>query len=156
MRDGNNAENFRGTVADIGSITVEEQDELGNIIRKNYKTVKVEVSEDYLKDINKSILSDTGGKINLGNQIFYYNDWKFEYDNASGSYFYTFTIDENINNASLTENRRGKEAAIGQRTFQNHYCESEHGAEGLQGAGTSGVHLHDQRRRNFRGGYQPD
>lgn len=114
MRDGNNGENFQGTVTSIGIKT----DENGaNVIGENgnvLKTVTVAVTADYLKDINKCTLSDSGGKINLGNQIFYYNDWTFNYDAASDTYSYTFTIDESINDANLTETRRGKEATIGQ------------------------------------------
>ncbi len=104
LRDGNNGENFQGTVVSpIGTVTKDN---------KTYKTVKVEVNAEYLKDINKCTLSDTGGKINLGNQIFYYNDWKMEKD--GDKYYYTFTIDESRNDASLTNNRIGKEATIGQ------------------------------------------
>ena len=102
MRDGNNGENFQGTVTGI--------DSLGN----GLKTVTVAVTADYLEDINKCTLSDNGGKINLGNQIFYYTDWKMDYDAGSGTYSYTFTIDEKVNNANLTDTRRGKEATIGQ------------------------------------------
>ena len=117
MRDGNNGENFQGIVKDIGTIDVQEEDLAGNMVNKTYKTVSIEVSAGYLKDINKCTLSDTGGKINLGNQIFYYNDWKMEKTtNANGEevYTYVFTIDESINGAKLTETRRGKEATIGQ------------------------------------------
>ena len=114
MRDGNNGENFRGEVTAIG-VKKDSQDntvygENGNAL----KTVTVKVDAAYLKDINKCTLSDTGGKINLGNQIFYYNDWEFKYDENSDTYTYTFTIDESINDANLTESRRGKEATIGQ------------------------------------------
>lgn len=102
MRDGNNGENFQGEVTGIGTN------------QNGDKTVTVKVNADYLKDINKCTLSDSGGKINLGNQIFYYNDWTFNYDKDTDTYSYTFTIDESINNANLTESRRGKEATIGQ------------------------------------------
>ena len=117
MRDGNNGENFQGIVKDIGTTTVPVKDDKGNTVDKTYKTVSIEVSAEYLKDINKCTLSDTGGKINLGNQIFYYNDWKIEKttDDAAGEvYTYVFTIDESLNDAKLTESRRGKEATIGQ------------------------------------------
>ena len=113
MRDGNNGENFRGKVTEIGS-TTKKVTENGVEVDKNFKTVTVAVTAEYLKDLNKCTLSDTGGKINLGNQIFYYNDWKMNYDAASDSYSYTFIIDESINDANLTETRRGKEATIGQ------------------------------------------
>lgn len=114
MRDGNNGENFQGTVTDIGTKPVEVEDENGNKQIVDFKTVTVEVDAAYLKDINKCTLSDTGGKINLGNQIFYYTDWTFNYDENTDTYSYTFTIDESMNDASLTETRRGKEASIGQ------------------------------------------
>lgn len=114
MRDGNNGENFQGIVKEIGNTTVEVETENGTKEQKTYKTVTVAVTADYLKDINKCTLSDSGGKINLGNQIFYYNDWTFNYDKVSDTYSYTFTIDESINDANLTETRRGKEATIGQ------------------------------------------
>ena len=113
MRDGNNGENFQGEVTAIGS-TTKTVSENGANVNKTFKTVTVEVPADYLKDINKCTLSDSGGKINLGNQIFYYNDWTFNYDKDTDTYSYTFTIDESINGANLTESRRGKEATIGQ------------------------------------------
>ena len=117
MRDGNNGENFQGIVKEIGNTTVEVETENGTKEQKTYKTVTVAVTADYLKDINKCTLSDSGGKINLGNQIFYYNDWEFKCTtDAQGKevYTYTFTIDESINNAKVTESRRNKEATIGQ------------------------------------------
>ena len=101
MRDGNNGENFQGVVTEIG--TADDP---------KYKTVTIEVEAQYLTDINKSILSDQGGKINLGNQMFYYTDWTMTQNGDTCSY--TFTIDESVNNASLTETRKGKEASIGQ------------------------------------------
>ena len=114
MRDGNNGENFYGTVTAVEAKKDENDnivtDENGNVL----KTVTVKVTADYLKDINKCTLSDSGGKINLGNQIFYYTDWTFNYNEAADTYSYTFTIDESVNDANLTDSRRGKEAAIGQ------------------------------------------
>ena len=112
MRDGNNGENFQGTVTDIGIKKDENDQPVTGVNGNTLKTVEIEVKAEYLKDINKSTLSDNGGKINLGNQIFYYTDWTLKEDN--GTYYYTFTIDESINNASLTDTRRGKEATIGQ------------------------------------------
>ncbi|MBR5596769.1 MAG: flagellar hook-associated protein FlgK [Lachnospiraceae bacterium] len=114
MRDGNNGENFQGKVTEIGI----KEDGNGNQEKgpngNGLKTVTVKVDADYLKDINKCTLSDSGGKINLGNQIFYYTDWQFDYDADTNTYSYTFTIDESVNNANLTDTRRNKEATIGQ------------------------------------------
>ena len=116
MRDGNNGENFHGIVKSIGTKPGTVTDKDGNKVPKTFKTVTVEVSAEYLKDINKCTLSDSGGKINLGNQIFYYNDWQMDKTQVDGKdvYTYTFTIDEDMNDANLTETRRGKEATIGQ------------------------------------------
>lgn len=100
MRDGNNGENFQGTVNDIQTVVD------GG---KTYKDVKVKVTKDYLLDMNKLTLSDTGGKINLGNQVFYFTEWKYDQTTQE----YTFRIDESINNANLTTTRMGKEATIG-------------------------------------------
>lgn len=106
MRDGNNGENFQGTVSAIG--LAGKDGENGNPL----KTVTVDVKHEYLKDLNKCILSDNGGKITLGNQVFYYTSW--EYDSAAEQY--TFTIDESLNDANLTETRLGKEAEVGHST----------------------------------------
>ncbi|MCI5584234.1 MAG: flagellar hook-associated protein FlgK [Lachnospiraceae bacterium] len=103
MRDGNNGENFRGTVTAIN--TLAQTGPNGNPL----KQVTVEVAEEYLKELKKCTLSDTGGKINLGNQTYYYTDWSYDQNTNE----YTFTIDESVNNANLTQNRRGKEATIG-------------------------------------------
>ena len=100
MRDGNNGENFQGTVNNIQTVVD------GG---KTYKNVTVKVTKDYLLDMNKLTLSDTGGKINLGNQVFYFTKWEYNAQNQE----YTFTIDESINNANLTTTRMGKEATIG-------------------------------------------
>ncbi len=100
MRDGNNGENFQGTVNDIQTVVD------GG---KTYKNVTVKVTKDYLLDMNKLTLSDTGGKINLGNQVFYFTEWSYNRDTQE----YTFKIDESINNANLTTTRMGKEATIG-------------------------------------------
>ncbi|MBQ9989637.1 MAG: flagellar hook-associated protein FlgK [Lachnospiraceae bacterium] len=102
MRDGNNGENFQGTVTDINTLQPGADGKI-------YKEVKVKVTNDYLLDMNKCTLSDSGGKINLGNQIYYYTKWSFDADKKE----YTFTIDESPNDANLTSNRLGKEASIG-------------------------------------------
>ncbi|MCI6812529.1 MAG: flagellar hook-associated protein FlgK [Lachnospiraceae bacterium] len=100
MRDGNNGENFQGTVNNIQTVVD------GGV---TYKDVTVKVTKDYLLDMNKLTLSDTGGKINLGNQVFYFTEWKYDQTTQE----YTFRIDESINNANLTTTRMGKEATIG-------------------------------------------
>ncbi len=105
MRDGNNAEGFEGIVTKV------DRPEGAN------PTVEVRVSEEHLFDLNKCNLSDQGGKINLGNQIYYYDSWSYEKRvNGAGEteYYYTFTLsDSNKNDAVVTNDREGKKASIG-------------------------------------------
>ncbi len=116
MRDGNNAENFYGTVTAVGSV----KDADG----RSHDTVTIEVNRNYLQDLNKCNLSDQGGIIDLGNQEFYYDSWEYSYDETTGSYTYTFTLsktktaddDEDAgpyNGRSITNDRVGKYASIG-------------------------------------------
>ncbi len=99
MRDGNNGENFQGTVTDVSSASGGKQ------------TIKVSVDYDYLKDIDKCTLSDTGGIIKFANQEFYYDGWSYEFDGTN--YTYTFTIDTVKSGEAVAPNKLGKEAAIG-------------------------------------------
>ncbi|MCM1133976.1 MAG: flagellar hook-associated protein FlgK [Clostridium sp.] len=56
----------------------------------------VEVTDEYLKNMQDCTLSDTGGVINIGNKLFYYDDWEFNGVDATGEKAtYTFTIVEN-------------------------------------------------------------
>lgn len=106
MRDGNNGEYFTGQITKVGTTADGSHD-----------TVTVEVGRDYLQDLNKGNLSDTGGIINLGNQEFYYDSWSctISYD-AKGNKIcsYTFTLsDQEKNPKRLTNDRVGKAASIG-------------------------------------------
>jgi flagellar hook-associated protein 1 FlgK len=106
MRDGNNGENFTGTVTDTGSRDV--TDSAGNTV--THDTVTIAVSKDYLKDLNKSNLSDQGGIINLGNQEFYYDSWEYDVDAEE----YTFILSDSTKNSQhITNDRVGKNASIG-------------------------------------------
>lgn len=99
MRDGNNAENFTGTVVGVKD-----------------NTVTVKVTYDYLKDLDKCIIPTGGGIINLGVEQYYYTDWEYTYDpnDADGNYYtYKFTIDENYGSCTLSNSRLNKEANIG-------------------------------------------
>lgn len=111
MRDGNNGEYFNGLITDTGVITNpatgEEQD-----------TVTIQVSKSYLKDLNKSNLSDQGGIINLGNREYYYDSWEYQYDAGTDTYSYTFILsatrgEDARNTSRLTNDRVGKNASIG-------------------------------------------
>ncbi|MCR5255846.1 MAG: flagellar hook-associated protein FlgK [Acetatifactor sp.] len=109
MRDGNNGEFFNGTITSTGSRLVEG---------KNYDTVSVKVTSEYLKDMNKNNLSDQGGIINLGNKEFYYDSWEcattYDADGNITDCTYTFTLSDSTKNTSnLTNDRVGKQATIG-------------------------------------------
>lgn len=81
MRDGNNGEQFAGTVA--------------NVDTKSQK-VTVEVSADYLTDLNKLNLSQNGGIITIGDTRYYYKNWTYNYvedDNGKGTCTFEFDLD---------------------------------------------------------------
>lgn len=106
MRDGNNEEAFQGIVKAVGK----------NAEGKN--TVKVEVTKDFLQDMNKCNLSDSGGKITLGNQVFYYDSWSYTREKAADgteTFSYTFTLsdDPKKNGRIITNDRVGGSASIG-------------------------------------------
>lgn len=95
MRDGNNGEYFNGIIEDL---------------HYNVDTTKVviDTTADYLNSMSKCKLSDTGGKILLGNQIYYYTDWRYEGDGK-----YSFTVDNNKSDEALINGKLGMEASIG-------------------------------------------
>lgn len=103
MRDGNNGENFEGTISGIGTTTD----------GTDRQTVSIDVTAAYLTDINKLNLSDTGGVINLGNQLFYYDSWTMYYDEATGTTSYEFVLSDELNDQRIQLDKVGKEATIG-------------------------------------------
>ncbi len=98
MRDGNNKENFTGTVSKV--------DDINNI-------VEVTVSYDYLKDLDKCTLSETGGIISLGVEDYYYSDWDYKLDQNTGECTYTFYLDSNYGECKLSTTRLDKTANVG-------------------------------------------
>ncbi len=99
LRDGNNGENFKGTITAVDGTA---------------NTVTISVTNGYLMDLNKSNLSDQGGIINLGNHLYYYDSW--QYDRAAdGSVTYTFQLsgEEKNGTKKIGEDRIYKEATIG-------------------------------------------
>ena len=116
MRDGNNSEYFNGTVIDT---TVNGSPD------GQHDTVTVQVSADFLKDLNKSNLSDQGGIINLGNTEFYYDSWSYTVKipnqvnptdpDPTPVYTYTFILsnEQSLNPRHVTNDRVGKPAKIG-------------------------------------------
>ena len=106
MRDGNNGEYFNGVVSNVESAG---KDADGHSLKK----VTIEVDDAYLQDLNKSTLSDNGGKITIANTVYYYNEWTYHYDAATGKTTYDIIIDESKSGVGVPAGSIGKEAAIG-------------------------------------------
>lgn len=104
IRDGNNAENFKGTVSAISKNPANGKSQ-----------VVIDVTAGYLKDINKCTLPQDGGIIHVGNQEFYYDTFCVEYDTNGEIKRYTFDLSNDLdkNNYQPDETRIGKDASIG-------------------------------------------
>ena len=96
MRDGNNGEYFKGEAVEIA-------------YRGDTTKVVIETNASYLEGMAKCNLSDTGGVINIGDQLFYYKDWS--YDTETGRY--TFTVDNVASDAALTPAKNYQPVSIG-------------------------------------------
>ena len=112
MRDGNNGEYFNGFVTDVSA-----QDKDGNALvdpeeGHSLKRVTIEVDDSYLMDLNKCTLSDNGGKINIGNTIYYYTEWTYNYDKDTGKTTYDLIIDETKSEVAIGTEKVNREAAI--------------------------------------------
>lgn len=107
MRDGNNGEGFSGKVTGVGETADGRHD-----------TVTVEVTKEFLQNLNKCNLSDQGGIITLGNQEFYYDSWEYNctFDtDGNPTYSYTFTLSDGTKNPTrITNDRVGKQAGVGE------------------------------------------
>lgn len=95
MRDGNNGEYFKGTATNVA-------------FHDSISTVVIKTTESHLQSISKCNLSDTGGVINIGDQLFYYTKWVY---NGDGEY--TFTIDNKASDMPLTPEKTWTEASVG-------------------------------------------
>ena len=95
MRDGNNGEYFRGTATNVA-------------FHKSISTVTIKTTDAHLQNMTKCNLSDTGGVINIGDQLYYYTSWVY---NGNGEY--TFTIDNNKSDMPLTQEKTWSEVSIG-------------------------------------------
>lgn len=103
IRDGNNAENFKGTVADVSR----NQD--------GRMTVDVDITADYLKSLSTCTLPDNGGVIRLGNQEYYFDEFSVTYGADGNIKSYTFVIsDDAAKNPILPDSGRvGKDVSVG-------------------------------------------
>ncbi len=95
MRDGNNGEYFRGTAKDI-------------VYNGSTSRVTIETTDAYLNSMMKCNLSDSGGVINIGDQLYYFTDWSYQGDGK-----YTFTIDNVASDQALTAMKNNQTATIG-------------------------------------------
>lgn len=111
LRDGNNGEYFNGVIDSIGVMTDDE-----GVL---HQTVKVNVTADYLKDINKSNLSEYGN-ILLANQLLSYDSFSFQYDADTDTYSYEFILSDSTKNPeAIGSSKIGKEASVGvSNTYQ--------------------------------------
>ncbi|RKJ45118.1 flagellar hook-associated protein FlgK [bacterium 1XD8-76] len=93
LRDGNNGENFRGTV--VGNAQ-DKLDANGNVVigkdGRPVQTVTVSVSAEHLTDLNKCTLAEAG-TVNIGNTLYKYDGWTFTRD-KDGNCSYTLTLAE--------------------------------------------------------------
>ncbi len=95
MRDGNNGEYFRGTTKEI-------------VYGGKTSKVTIETTDAYLGSMFKCNLSDTGGVINIGDQLYYYTDWTYEGDGV-----YTFTVDNVTSDEPISAVKNNRLATIG-------------------------------------------
>lgn len=95
MRDGNNGEYFNGKTTEV-------------VYSGKTSRVTMETSAAYLNSMSKCNLSDTGGIINIGDQLYYYTDWTYEGDGV-----YTFTIDNVASDQPITAAKTNRLASIG-------------------------------------------
>ncbi|MCR4584361.1 MAG: flagellar hook-associated protein FlgK [Lachnospiraceae bacterium] len=105
MRDGNNGENFEGLLTDVRNTAGKQ-------------IITVEVDKDYLIDMNKLNLTQSGGIINVGNQNYYFEDWTYSHEAGSDKAQYTFTLDLEANKSKgqITQNAvtNGAKAVVGE------------------------------------------
>ena len=95
MRDGNNGEYFKGTAT-------------GMTFYNSFSTVKIQTTESHLQNMTKCNLSDTGGVINIGNQLYYYKSWTYD-----GNGQYTFVVDNEKSDRPLTAGKTWSDVSIG-------------------------------------------
>ncbi len=103
LRDGNNGFYFNGTVREVGMT-------IANGVRTS--TVTLDVAHQDLKDMKLCGLSDTGGKMTIGGQIYYYSSWS--YDETLEQY--TFIMDNDKCDEIITATKVGREASSGTAT----------------------------------------
>jgi flagellar hook-associated protein 1 FlgK len=97
MRDGNNSEYFTGTATAVS-------------YGPEVSTVTIQTTSSYLQNMDQCNLSDSGGIINIGDQLFYYTDWSYEGDGV-----YTFQVDNVKSDSLLTSGKVGSSVSVGSK-----------------------------------------
>ncbi len=110
MRDGNNGEYFHGTVKELGSTSW--TDENGD--PHTGQTVKIEVTDPYLMDLDKCNLSQSGGIIQIDHQNYYYCDWSYTQEEGSDSGYYTIVLDNSRNSGTVSAGAIQSTTTIGE------------------------------------------
>lgn len=107
LRDGNNGNYFSGMVTDV--TTNSDGDHV----------VTIEADGDMLTSLDRCNLSNTGGRIILGNQEYYYKDWTVNYVKDSNGVdtgeveSYVFTMDDAKCDQVVTGSKIGKTSMMG-------------------------------------------
>lgn len=96
MRDGNNNKAFQGIVQTV------RKGQFGT-------EVTVKASRDFLSNMNKCTISDTGGSVVIGNTLYYYQDW--EYNENDGTF--KFIMDDKKCDTIVSASKIGREVEIG-------------------------------------------
>lgn len=102
IRDGNNNANFQGKVSAVGSTTVNGTTQ---------QTVTVDVTADYLQDLNKCTLPDSGGTIKIGNTEYLYDSWTYDSTTTPPSYTFVLSTD---NTQYIKASAVNKEVEVGE------------------------------------------
>lgn len=114
LRDGNNGNYFNGTVKGIDIIsepvTNPDGTPAGTVINH---TVEITSSDDDLMNISQCNLSDSGGRIILGAQEYYYKDWNVTYNTDGTIKSYIFTMDDAKCDQVVDSSKIGKESMLG-------------------------------------------
>lgn len=105
MRDGKNGEYFTGTVNSVTTKT-----DANNVVNH---VVSITTGLDYLTDMNKCTLSDSGGTINIGNTVYKYSDWDYSYDSSTKQATYTFTMNDSECDTVIGSDKVGATGTIG-------------------------------------------
>ncbi|MDR2547556.1 MAG: flagellar hook-associated protein FlgK [Lachnospiraceae bacterium] len=102
MRDGNNGFFFNGRLTEIGTMIYEGVPT---------STAIVSVTDVNLMDMKLCNLSDTGGRITIGGQIYYYQDWSYQV--VGGIAQYTFILDNDRSDEIINSSKLGTDATCG-------------------------------------------